>query len=76
MRGRHLVIRQSEREHHQWERWAAERNLTVSDLVRHAVSHYVHEPPRIVFADGCINRGRHIAGVTCPGCGGNTRRSA
>lgn len=75
-RTRQLVIRQDTREHLQWELWAAERGLTVSDLVRKAVAAYVHGRIGVPFSHLCAFASRHSPGHTCPGCGGSARPDA
>lgn len=75
-RDRQLVIRQDEREHLLWEHWAYERGLTVSDLVRKAVSAYTDGRVGVPFAPNCAWAERHVPGRNCPRCGGSARKGA
>lgn len=74
-RDRQLVIRQDEREHLLWEHLAYERGLTVSDLVRKAVSAYAKGEVGVPFAPGCPWADRHTPGRYCPRCGGSARQT-
>lgn len=63
-------IRQTQREHLEWERLAAERGVTVSDLIRQAVTAYTKGDYGAPFAERCSYRERHQAGFRCVMCGG------
>jgi len=75
-RNKQLVIRATAQEMTLYERYATDRNLTVSDLVRFAVDAYCQGSVGITFAPACMLRERHTPGFTCPGCGGSTRQAA
>jgi hypothetical protein len=71
-----IRVRASAADHALYERYAADRNMTVSDLVRTAVEAYCSGSVGITFAPACIFAARHTPGFSCPGCGGSTRAAA
>jgi hypothetical protein len=71
-----IRVRASAADHALYERYAKDRGLTVSDLVRAAVEAYCSGTVGVSFAPACIFRERHTPGFTCPGCGGSARAAA
>lgn len=71
-----IRVRASAQDHALYERYARDRNLTVSDLVRVAVEAYCSGTVGISFAPACAFRDRHTPGHACPGCGGSARAAA
>jgi hypothetical protein len=76
MKDKQIVIRATAADRDQWERWASERGMTVSDLARVAVTAFVRGDAGIPFAPTCPSYSRHIPGRTCPACGGSARPAA
>lgn len=73
---RKLMIRASQGDLNLWRRWADERGITMSDLVRFSVTAYVKGEVGIGFAPACVYRERHTPGHVCPACGGSARQAA
>ena len=65
-----FYFRQSEREHLEYERLAAERGLTVSDLIRESVHAYTSGEAGTLFLKSCSRRETHHPGLRCVMCGG------
>jgi hypothetical protein len=71
-----IRVRASAQDHALYERYAADRGMTVSDLVRVSVEAFCSGTVGISFAPACAFRDRHTPGFTCPGCGGSARAAA
>jgi hypothetical protein len=71
-----IRVRASAQDHALYERYAKDRGITVSDLVRQAVEAYCSGTVGITFTPACMFADRHTPGYICPGCGGSCRAAA